>query len=90
VAPRPIEDLRAALDRGEWLQINDVAIILGISRQTVHRMVVAGMIGHRPRIGTGNQRELSPDDVRRQLARRDNVVQGGGHPSDITDGEGQR
>jgi predicted site-specific integrase-resolvase len=76
VTPRPLDELHAALDRGEWLQINDVAIVLGISRQTVHRMVVAGMIRHRPRIGTGNQRELSPDDVRQQLAKRDQVTGG--------------
>lgn len=78
MTPRPVDELRAALDRGEWLQINDVAIILGISRQTVHRMVVAGIIRHRPRIGTGNQRELSPDDVRQQLARRDTPPGEGG------------
>lgn len=81
VTPRPAEELRRLVAAEEWLQIAEVGVLLGVSRQTVHRMVQRGIIRHRLRAGTSNQRELDPEDVRREMARIA-VVHGEGRPVD--------
>lgn len=72
MTPRPVDEVRAALDADEWLSPGDAAVVLGVNRQTVHRMLSADppLIRYRLKPGTGQHRELHPDDVRRELAKR--------------------
>ncbi len=65
-----IADLQRRLDAGDWLLIGEVGALLGISRATVDRMLVAGSIGHRIRPGSGGWRECNPADVRQHLTDR--------------------
>lgn len=75
MAPRPVEELVTALDRKEWLRIGEVAVLLGVSRQTVHRMLTETppKIRYKVRPGSGEQRECDPDDVRRLYDERHRV-----------------
>jgi excisionase family DNA binding protein len=65
-----LDALERRLNAGEWLLMGEVAALLGISRATVHRMLTAGVLGHRIRPGAGKRRECKPADVRAQLAER--------------------
>lgn len=75
--PRSADALRQALGAREWLRIGEVAILLGVHRQTIHRMLSSDppLIRYRLKPGTGQQRECNPDDVLRLLAHR-NVIHG--------------
>ncbi len=83
MSPRPASELRALLDRGEWLSPGEVAVILGVNRQTIHRMLTDTPPGIRYRVkpGTGQYRECDPDDVRRLLAER--TIVHGDPPRDV-------
>jgi hypothetical protein len=68
-------DRRAIAERiaaGEWLLPGEVGTLLGVDRSTVHRMLVAGLIKFRYRLGAGvrRARECNPDDVIKQLSER--------------------
>ncbi len=65
-----IAELERRLNAGDWLLIGEVAALLGIGRASVHRLLTAGIIGHRIRPGAGRYRECKPDDVRHQLDAR--------------------
>jgi excisionase family DNA binding protein len=69
---RTRDELLAALDNDEWLQIGEAAVVIGMSRSTVHRMVRNGKIRvrRRPSSGVAGQRELNPEDVRREMERK--------------------
>jgi hypothetical protein len=60
--------LEQRLNAGEWLRPGAVAALLGLSRNTAHRMLVAGKIGYR--LTPGGYRECDPADVRRLLDAR--------------------
>lgn len=72
---RTPEDLERALAAGEWLRPGDVAILLGVARATIVRMLNADPPEFRYRVkpGTGRHRELNPADVRRALDRKGTV-----------------
>ncbi len=65
-----IAGIERRLNKGDWLLIGEVAAILGISRATVDRMLVAGSIRHRTRPGPGAYRECKPEDIQRLLEKR--------------------
>jgi hypothetical protein len=70
------EEIERRLDGGEWLRPGDVAILLGVSRKTVDRMLSATppAMRWRRKPGTGRYREVHPEDVRRELDARRKVV----------------
>jgi len=69
---RTWQEIKRRLDEGEWLLIGDVAILLGIDRKTVDRMLKKDppQIRYEVRPGTGEYRECNPEDVRTELAKR--------------------
>jgi hypothetical protein len=69
------EELELRLDKGEWLLPGDVAILLGVDRSTVVRMLTAEppKMRFRVRAGAGGYRECHPEDVRRELAERHRI-----------------
>lgn len=69
------EMIERRLNAGEWLMIGDVAILLGVDRTTVDRMLktTPPKLSWRFRSGTGRYRELNPEDVRRELNARRTV-----------------
>ena len=73
--PRSRDELRAAVDAGEWLRGGDVAIVLGRGRTTVHRLFESGELGWKFMPG-GKQRHADPADVRRLLAEAEQVHRG--------------
>lgn len=70
------EEIERRLDAGEWLRPGDVAILLGVSRKTVDRMLPdqSPTMRWRRKPGTGRHREVHPEDVRRELDARRNIV----------------
>jgi hypothetical protein len=74
---RSADVLRLALDAREWLSPGEVAILLGVNRQTIHRMLSSDppTIRYRLKPGSGQHRECNPDDVLRLLRDR-NVIYG--------------
>lgn len=77
MSPRPVDELREALSAGDWLSPGEVAVVLGINRQTVHRLLSSDppAIRYRLKPGTGQHRECNPLDVQRLLDER-SVVHG--------------
>lgn len=75
MTPRPIDEIRTALDANEWLRPNDVAVLLDVSRQTVIRLLNADppKVRFKLKPGLGRHRVIHPDDVRRLLAEHDTV-----------------
>ena len=69
------EELRRQVDAGEWLRAGDVAILLGRSRTTIHRLLAAGEIGWKLLPG-GKQRHCDPADVLRLLREAGDVRRG--------------
>ncbi|TCB97598.1 DNA-binding protein [Micromonospora zingiberis] len=72
---RSVEDLESAARTGEWLRPGDVALVLGVSRTAVVRMLNADPPALRYRIkpGSGRHRECHPDDVIAALEQRRQV-----------------
>lgn len=58
------------LDAGEWLRPGEVAIVLGVDRRTIDRMLRSNLLRYRIRPGVGRYRETHPADVRRELDKR--------------------
>ncbi|TDC42106.1 hypothetical protein [Micromonospora sp. KC213] len=73
--PRTVDDLRQALDAGEWLRPADAALVIGVSKSVVVRMLTADppKMRYRVKAGTGRHRECHPDDVRREMEARHQV-----------------
>lgn len=63
------------LDAGDWLLPGAVAVLLGVDRSTVVRMLNADppVIRYRYRSGRGRYWELNPEDVRSELSPRREV-----------------
>jgi len=74
--PRSRDELRAALDTGEWLRAGDVAIVLGRGRTTVHRLFESGELGWKYLPG-GSQRHANRADVLQLLTDAEQVHRGG-------------
>ena len=74
--PRSRDELRAAVDAGEWLRAGELATVLDVSRTTAHRLLEAGTIGWKVKPG-GKQRLADPGDVRRLLEESERVRRGG-------------
>lgn len=72
-------ELRQRVAAGEWLRTGDVAVLLGVSRSTAHRMVTTRKIAYRRKPG-GKQRFLDPADVRKLLDEA-NIVWRGDSPA---------
>jgi hypothetical protein len=68
-------ELRKRLEAGEWLRPGDVAIAMGLSRSTVHRLLDDGQIGWKLRPG-GKQRWCDPKDVVRLLREAEETRRG--------------
>lgn len=62
------------LDAGEWLRLGDIAVLLGVSRTTAHRLFARGQIAYRKT--PGGLRYGDPADVRRLLAESRRVQRG--------------
>lgn len=79
------EEIERRLDAGDWLLVGEVAILFGVSRSTVHRMVSGEppMVDHRIRAGRGGYRELNPVQVREQLSELRKVRAGSRDQSDM-------
>ncbi len=73
--PKDPQELRQQVEAGEWLRGGDVAIVLGLSRSTVHRLLASGEIGWKLRPG-GKQRWCDPADVLRLLREADGTRRG--------------
>jgi excisionase family DNA binding protein len=69
-------DLQARLDAGDWLTAGEAAILLGAGRTTIHRLLTDGVLAYRVRTGTGGYREIDPESLRTELARREAVHRG--------------
>ena len=66
------DDLEHRARGGEWLRPGDVAVLLGVDRRTVDRMLRADppTLRYRVKSGTGRHREVHPEDVLRELEAR--------------------
>ena len=73
--PRSRDELRRALQNGEWLRVGDLAILLDVSPSTAHRLMASGEIGVRKKAG-GKQRIADPADVRRLLEESEKTHRG--------------
>lgn len=73
-------DQRRAVEQrvraGEWLRPGDAAVLLGVDRRTVDRMLRAGVMRYRVKPGTGRHREVHPEDLLREWATRRRVLGG--------------
>ena len=69
------EGLERRVRAGEWLTPGEVAVLLGASRATVDRMLTAEppQLAYRFKPGTGRHREIQPESVLAELARRREV-----------------
>lgn len=65
---RPVgpEQLRQAVQAGQWLTPGEAAVVLRLSRMTVHRWIAKGWIGYRQT--PGGHRKCNPEDLQRLLA----------------------
>lgn len=68
---RSAADLEAAAKAGEWLTIGEAAILLGVDRSTVDRMLNADPpeLPYRHRSGRGRYREIDPQALLAELER---------------------
>ncbi|MBG0560749.1 hypothetical protein [Actinoplanes aureus] len=72
--PRSRDELRRALDEGEWLRVGDLATVLDVSASTAHRLL-GNQIGFKFKPG-GKQRIADPADVRRLLEESEQTHRG--------------
>lgn len=63
-------DLQRRLDAGERLSPGEAAELLGIHRSTVDRMLKSGALAYYVKPGSGEHREVDPESLRAELARR--------------------
>jgi hypothetical protein len=74
--PRTPDELRQAVNGGEWLRVGDLALVLDVSASTAHRLLTSGDVGWKSKPG-GKQRLADPADVQRLLADAEQVRRGG-------------
>ncbi|MCY1141402.1 helix-turn-helix domain-containing protein [Actinoplanes sp. Pm04-4] len=72
---RSREELRQALADGEWLRVGELAVVLGVSPSTAHRLLGSGDIEWKYKVG-GKQRTANPADVRRLLEQAEQTHRG--------------
>lgn len=71
-------EIRARLDRGEWLRPGQLAVLFGTTRTSIDRWIRKGVFTYRET--PSGRRECNPDDVRRELAKYLEVRQHGDSP----------
>lgn len=79
--PRERDELHQALAGGEWLRVGELAIALGVSVRTAHRLLDSGEIGYRYKAG-GKQRIADPADALRLISEAEQVHRGAPSPGD--------
>ncbi len=72
---RTRDELRRAVEAGEWLRTGDVAILLGLSRATAIRRIDSGQIRWRLQPG-GKQRFCDPADLLRLVEEAEKPQRG--------------
>jgi excisionase family DNA binding protein len=66
-------DLQRRLDAGEALSPGEAATLLKVHRSTVDRLLNRGRLRYTVKPGTGEYREIEPESLRTELARRSQV-----------------